>query len=224
VKRPKLDKFRSKTGTVGLRPSGAPTRLIFDLAKPGIQWDWKISADGAAEGKIRDIQLCSVNRRRTVGGKKQIWTRPAMKTPTPPGWLLDNENPYGSKGFWGAARGGPWTIPAGGSVSDRGIDDSPETGLQGTRKSAHDRFKYFLLYKSDKADSIWIAIGVLSWWWKGAATKGVSRWSLVPKKSTLGWSLVAGSAGNSRNPTGSETFDFPEWDHVAPDDLTWVDE
>lgn len=212
VKRPKIEKFTSTTDTVGLIPAVSPTDLGFGVLAAGIIWHWKINANSAATGKIKDIQLWSPDRRRTtIAGKKQIFTLPGMKVPS--GWVLDNENPYGSVAFWGII-GGPWPLLSGGSVSDSGISDSPQTPFQGNRKSSDESFKYFLMYQSDKADSIWIPIGVLEWNWNGVATKGVSGWSL----------LVTGRAPNSVNPVGGETFEFPLWDHVGPNDLTWEDE
>ena len=73
-----------------------------------------------------------------------------------------------------------------------------------------DEFQYYLMYRSDEPDSIWVPIGMLPWSCRGRATRAAA-----------GWNVVAGSTGNSANPAGADCLDFPEWDHVAIDDLVW---
>lgn len=219
VKRPKLDKFTSVTDRVGLTPTtGSPTHLKFGVSKAGIEWKWKIDSNGAAQGKIKDIQLILSNRRETIVdpsgvnplGINRVETLPGRKTPSGI-WMLDSENPYGSAGHWRAI-GGPWPLLSGGSASDTGVFDSPGMGLSSNRKrvSFDDQFVYFIMYQSDKLDSIWVPIGKLPWSCKGTATKGLTSWS-----------VTVGSTGNSIAPSGSETLDFPEWSNIEPDHLSW---
>jgi len=228
VKRPKLDKLESVTDVVGLDPAAAPTQLRFGLAgKKGIRWVWKISANGAIAGEVKDIQLIKADyRQTTAGGVKRVWAFHGKNTP-PGVWQLDNENPYGSKAYLGAARGGPWPLAAGGDVSDTGISDNPGNPLGTNQRVSIDlQFQYYLLFrpKVQKGSAIWIPLGMLPWWCKGTAifTTGPAGLIGVNPIGVHGW--IASGVANSSNPSGAETFDFPEYTTELMSSTRWENE
>jgi hypothetical protein len=142
-----------------------------------------------------------------TSGDKFVWAFPGSKVP-PTEWLLDTNNPYGVASHWGATIGGPWPL-TGASKSQTGVSDTPGTDLSNlTEYEASDTFRYWILYKSDKADSIWIPLGVLDWDWKGKATLSAGTWTLS-------------GTGNAVDPSGSETLKFPEWAKKVPTDVGW---
>ena len=69
--------------------------------------------------------------------------------------------------------------------------------------SADDTFKTYFMYKPAGADSIWVTLCRLDWFWKASATKGNN-----------GWTLDAGSASSADppgNPAGTDSTELPIW-------------
>jgi hypothetical protein len=211
VKAPAASPFSGTVDTVGLDPAAAPTYLKFGIAKEGIKWDWKITVPSTHDGWVKDVQTVQVKRKRTTAaGKKQVWTIPGTKVP-PPSDQLDTDNPYSLAGDYPPCPGFPQKVSAGGSFSDKSTFDSPATPLPGMKaKSLDDTFQYFLMYKPDTPDAIWVPIAKAGWHCKGSAT--------VDAAGT--WTISGAGTGGG---AGAATTDFPLFTSNAKLN-TWEDE
>lgn len=212
VKAPTLDKFNATTDLVGLDPTSSPTKLRFGINKEGIKWDWKITVPSISDGYVKDVQTVRVVRKRTTtAAKKQVWTISGTKVPPPE--QLDTDNPYSLPGEYPPCPGFPKKVTAGNSFSDNSTFDSPGTPLAGTKmKSFDDKFKYYIMYKPDKTDAIWVPVGKSEWYCKGKATLN---------DSTGKWSLS--SQGGGISSAGVKTTGFPQYTSNAKYNV-WQDE
>jgi hypothetical protein len=169
VKAPKLDKFDAATDVVGLKPSGSPTYLRFGISKAGIKWNWKVTVPGTVDGYLKDVQtIKTITKQTRSDGKKQVWTISGTKVP-PTHVQLDTDNPYSLPGDFHATKGFPKKVSAGASYRDDYSLDSPGNPLAGKRQFVHDKFKYYIMYKPDEPDAIWVPVAKAEWHWKGEA-------------------------------------------------------
>lgn len=207
VKAVTLDKFDAKTDSVKLAPAAAPTRVGFGErgVTPGIQWDWKVTVPKTGDGYVKDLQTIRINNRQTTtGGVKQVRALPGTKVP-PPGYNIDTDNPYSLPGDYPPCVGFPHKVASGASFSDNSTFDTPSNPLAGMTRVVIDReFKYFIMYKPDKPDSIWVPVAKAEWNCRGAAELHVGWWQLVSpsggvtSKGTVTTEFPSGS-GNSKN-------------------------
>jgi len=204
VKAPKLDndKFNATTDVVDLVPPAAPSSLKFGVTKAGIKWDWKVTLPSTVDGYVKDVQtIKTITKQTTTGGTKQVWTISGTKVP-PADMQLDTSNPYRLPGDFGAPHGFPKKLSAGITYSDNYSVDSPRTPLAGAKRVfTHDQFKYYIMYKPDKPNAIWVPIAKAEWYWKGEAAfgTGTGKWKLVSK-------------GGGITSSGASTKEFPKYD------------
>jgi hypothetical protein len=205
VKAPTVEKFSSSTGQVGIEKDRRGKELIlFGINnKPGILWTWRVTLPAGIGGGIKDVQTVRQMRKRTNNGKKQVFTIRGTKIP-PPSDQLDDKNPY--------TEGDGQHAPGGLVQSDPRSRDSPTSPIEpgDTEKSAHDTFKYYVMYRSDEPDAIWVPVGVMDWYWSYVATLQGSTWTL-------------GSQAHSPDQDGHATTTFPEYDSNASAN-DWFDE
>jgi hypothetical protein len=216
VKAPTLDKFDSVTATVQFDDAAAPAWVRFGvttggiITTSGIKWNWKVTVPTGVDGFLKDVQTIQDITKRTASGKKQVWTFAGTKVP-PTHVQLDTTNPYSMPGDFHATKGFPQKVTAGTSYTDDYTSDSPGTPLAGTTaKSVHDTFRYFIMYKPDTVDAIWVPVAVADWSWEAEATSAAGAWTLVAKNS-------------STNPSGSVTTTFPEYKSNVSTNV-WQDE
>jgi hypothetical protein len=211
VKAPSLDSFTSTTDSVGFDNAAAPTKLQFGLGgNPGIKWNWKVTVPDGVDGWVKDVQTIQTITKRVAGGVNQVWTIPGTKVP-PPSPQLDTSNPYSLPGDFHATKGFPQKVIAGSSYLDDYTLDSPGGPLAGTtRKSYHDTFNYYIMYKPDTADAIWVPVAVAPWFWLSNAQLNAGTWTLL-------------AHDNAHNPSGSATTNFPTYDSNVSSN-TWQNE
>ncbi len=215
VKAPKLDNFNATTSTVGLDPPASPTSIRFGKASvinPGIKWDWKVTVPSTVDGHIKDVQtLQTITKQTTGAGIKQVFTISGTKVP-PTHVQLDTTNPYSYPGDFHATKGFPQKVSAGNSYVDNYTLDSPGSPLVGLRQYRNDRFKYYIMYKPDKPDAIWIPIAKAEWYWTGEAVEiPMPVLSGSPPTITISkkWILTSGAGGITS--AGASTTEFPEY-------------
>lgn len=188
VKRPKMKSFTSKTGSVKIE-SG---KLGF--FGPGINWTAKVKPNGAAPGKIAFIQRINPHR---------VWT-PGKKWTSSGKFVLDGA--AGKTEIFYAQK----TVPLSGSDATLESNDSPTNPLSAfpnaLKNTGEDKFELYLMYKSNKSSSIWVPLGLLRWDWKGEARRASTSDS---------WS-IHGTPTFTKDPSGSDTHDFPEWNKYFP--------
>lgn len=211
VAAPTLDKFDSSTDAVGFDDPAAPARIQFGLAgKSGIKWKWKVTVPAGVDGWVKDVQTIRTITKREAGGKKQVWTVPGTKVP-PTDTQLDTTNPYSQPGDFHATKGFPQKVMAGASYLDDYTSDGPGGPLGGTvSKSYDDHFSYYIMYKPDTADAIWVPVAVARWYWKGQAKLVGGNWTLPVHEAPS-------------NPSGSATTEFPVYSSNVSNN-TWQDE
>ena len=118
-----------------------------------------------------------------------------------PEYNLDTDNPYSLPGDYPPCPGFPTAVTAGGSFSDTSTFDSPSNPLAGFTHVTIDRwFRYYLMYKPDKPDAIWVPVGKAEWKCVGTADLNAA---------TGTWSLTGASSGITA--PGVVTTEFPTY-------------
>ncbi len=108
--------------------------------------------------------------------------------------------------YWGRIT----PIGANATVSET-VSDTPSSPLAGQIfLNRHDRFKTYLMYQPNGANSIWVTLAAVEWYWKGAA--GLDN--------TGTW-VIVGKSGSSTNPASYDSIHLPEWKGRLQD-LQWV--
>jgi hypothetical protein len=158
VKRPKVDSFdvRVNSQGAGVWPRlDAPGRkkMSIGLSK-GIVFKWEVSADGATNGDLKDLQLM-VDERRTKEDSGRTWVS-QVRGAAAGDWVLDNSNPYADPAgqpVWQvnsrSGRPAPW--PLRGSAQHPGVEDSPSSGLPYGGKLRNPRAKKEILTIVEKS-------------------------------------------------------------------------
>jgi monoamine oxidase len=153
---------------------------------PGIRWKWEITMPSTHAGFIKDVQTVLTDRTKTLrlkpGGaetRNLVWRHP---TKTKPHTQLDGDSDSQAAytaGVYEAKTAAGETLTSGG-----GVDDSPHTELPslGTVVSVNDQFTYYLMFKPDTDNAIWVPIAKAKWFWKAKATNSDRGWMLSPEK------------------------------------------
>lgn len=196
VQAPTLDRLKSTTGAIKIDTTKSPSwvRYRFNL---GIAWDWKITVPKACGGEVKDVQIINAIREyETTSGDKYVFTIKGMNK-APGQFQLDTTNPYITPAD--VPKGGfPQKVGAGKSYECNYGNDSPGQVLPPSQRAVtiHDIFRYFVMYKPDTGNAIWVPVGALDWFWKATV-----------KLEKTGWTIV--SSENNKNPSGSKTTEFP---------------
>ncbi len=94
------------------------------------------------------------------------------------------------------------------STQSSAADDTPRQEVTDNYQHvrANDGFCVYLMYKPTGADSIWVTLRTLKWYWSGSGTRGVN-WSIVPNSVSI----------PAANPTSSDSTDLPLWNDYFTD-------
>jgi hypothetical protein len=157
---------------------------------------------GVPTGTLRWVQLTRSMRRKvrkqSAGGGTYTWRTN--------GWALDNQVPYADDVIFNDV-----TL-----INTQ--EDSPGQGF-GTNVqtcSVEDEFKMYVMWKSSKADSIWITLGIFQWSWEGQVTLNPSgQYILVAPATRYSNQNLAGKM----DPTRITGNDLPTWNGVCPGDM-----
>lgn len=115
------------------------------------------------------------------------------------GWMLDTTYPY-EPAPYDPATGSPGSYATGSAA--RTNSDSPNAGplTAGYKKyRLEEKFKMFVMFRPPGAHSIFVPLEVVRWYYKGAATR-----------SGTTWTMDAGSASRNAN-AAVTTTSFPTW-------------
>lgn len=221
VKGPKLVKFTAEVSKPEIvADRGGSRRISFGerKVKPGIVWDCKIEMPSGFSGSVKDLQLVKLGRKKkqmlTRGGKdfRQLVKGTAFPNKD---YLLDigtmgDEACKPDRAADDPSYSGTIKAAAGKTVIFDLATDSPSDGLASldTSYSVNESFKYFILFKPDKANSIWVPVGMAEWFWKAEARKTSSNWQIISR------------SGGLKGGKGMATKDFPLYNGNACD-VAW---
>jgi hypothetical protein len=237
VKAPRLDRFDAETsaprivkerGLTGLRFQGMRKKTIrvggtsrtIEEKVAGIRWDWQVTLPARHGGFLKDLQLVRQGRRkRQLLSERSSTTRTlVLKHPRKaPADQLDqpftdagSDATYSAKGSYPPAEF-PLKLAAGATFNDDSTFDRPHTALEklDVEVIVDEPFKYFILYKPDTVNAIWVPIAKAEWFWKATAKRSGSAWKLVSK-----------SGGVSAR--GAVTTEFPLYDSNVNEN-EWMD-
>lgn len=159
----------------------------------GFVWTATVHRASAERGRIGFIQLIDINR-----------SRPPKADLISGGFVLDGAANK-SCIFYGDWRGTK-------ALNDRPVtlltSDTPRSRCKGVTAHLQDKFKTYLMYKSERPGSIWAPLGRLNWEWEAKFKRN---------SATDPWA-VDGSPSMTEAPAGVyPVSEFPEWTRYAPD-------
>jgi len=217
---PKLDQFLGTSSSPRVFKSGTLRGVRFgNLTKDhGVHWDWKVTLPAKQGGSIKDLQTIRQSRERSHktadGVVKKIRRHPVKKGPheqlDQSLWDDGTEPTYSAKGHYAPSEF-PMSLAGGKSWRDKHTWDSPHTSLEPEDDlvTVDDHFKYYILYKPDTADAIWVPIAKAEWFWSFQARRGSDGWKLEREAGRI-------------SKKGTTTTEFPEYEsNVSEND--WFD-
>ena len=217
VKGPKLVSFTATTSKPKIIGGpGSSVRISFGERQtdtPGIAWDCRIDLPKNFAGSIKDLQLVRWGRKKTqLLAPRGKDVRQMVKGPAFPNknFLLDIGTMEDDECKPDRALDDPKysriikTKP-GESLIFNTANDSPSDGLAplDISYSVNEDFRYFVLFKPDKPNSVWVPVGVADWFWKAEA-----------RKQSGSWRILSGSGG-VRGGKGKATTEFPQYNGNA---------
>jgi V8-like Glu-specific endopeptidase len=225
VEGPTMEDFSGKPGVTRIEENHGTVGMRFGkrLEAPGVNWKWKITMPLHFGGFVKDVQTLVTDRSKIQllkpGGKDTrilVWRHPSNPKPHV---QLDVESgstePEYTKGL------GEEKVEAGKSIdTGRGIEDSPFIGLAALDKtvSVNDRFTYYVMFKPDTKDAIWVPVAKATWSWEATADQRGKKWSLrkAPKmeprvdKTTFEFPVYQSNASENEwrepSPTASHEY------------------
>ena len=207
---PKLDPFKDTSSTPRIIKNGSLRGVRFGEIKKdhGVHWDWKVTLPAKYGGSIKDVQTIRQNREKSVKKDgaivKKVRRHPTKKEPheqlDQPMSDAGTEPTYSAKGAYKPSEF-PMSLAAGKSWRDNHSWDSPHTSLDPEDQvvTVNDQFKYYIMFKPDTADAIWVPIAKAEWFWSVEAKRGKDGWTLASK-------------GGKVTKKGAVTTDFPEYE------------
>lgn len=206
VDAPKFVRLEAKTSKVTIVKEKNDLFLAFkDQKKPGIMWDWEIVLPATVGGFVKDLQTLNPGGRirELLPTGETKTTKEVYRSTLGTQDLLDDNPIEGTKGREPAydlalAKPPLPKIDAGKSESQSGIHDSPHTSLPvtGQHMTVDEHFKYFILFKPDKPDSIWVPVAMAEWSWQAEALQTRGKWKIK-------------SSSGGVNKKGAATTEFP---------------
>lgn len=223
VKGPKLVGFTAEVSKpMIIAGRGGTRRISFGdrNAKPGIVYSSTIDMPAGFSGSIKDVQLVKLGRKKkrllAPGGTASLQKVKGKEFPNKD-YLLD----IGTAGDEACKPDRAADEPnysatvkadAGKTIIFDLATDSPSDELAplDISYSVDESFKYFILFKPNKPNSIWVPLGIVEWFWKAEA-----------RRERAAWRIVNGS-GRTKDGKGKGTNEFPEYRGNACD-IPWND-
>ncbi|NOT46930.1 MAG: hypothetical protein HOP17_04170 [Acidobacteria bacterium] len=218
VKGPKLVSLTAEVSKPKIvTDRGGSRRISFGdrKTKPGIAWNCKIDMPAGFSGSIKDLQLVKLGRKKKqlLGRGSREFRRMVKGTAFPnKDYLLDigtmgDEACKPDRAGDDPTYSGVIKAAAGKTAIFDMATDSPSDGLASLDTSyfVAEDFKYFIFFKPDKANSIWVPVGVADWFWKAEARKVGSNWRII------------NGSGGVKGEKGKATRDFPSYNGNACD-------
>jgi hypothetical protein len=179
------------------------------IGKKGIQWDVRVTLPVGLSGRFADVQLVRLGRRRELRFPDKI-VEEVFRTPAGDRYVLDIDRDESKKPDCSDLT--PWyqLSPATAVTSVYARDhayDVPATDLVGDVVSVEidERFRYYVLFKPELKDAIWVPVAKAEWFWRAAADRRrVWEMRTTPKPE-------GGVVGGKGDPTA----ELPEYDANA---------
>jgi hypothetical protein len=186
-----------------------------------IKWSWNVTMPANYGGSIKDIQTLVQGRHRTQAKKgsrdkvKQAFINPNKKqTHTQFDQRLTDAGQdavYSAKGYFDGMEL-PTSVAAGKSFTNDITHDTPTIAMEKADESysINDTFKYYILFKPQTPNSIWVTVGKIEWFWNIEAVKKGSNWVIKSGSKPKGEVSVSGAA-TSELPIYESNMSYNEW-------------
>jgi hypothetical protein len=193
VKAPELQRLRGTTDMPQIVPerttAGPRHRLSFGKKRgtPGIQWEWRVKLPSTHGGRVMDLQLVKLGRRKTRRASTSVPNETMVqRAGGVDQYVLDvgNEDCPATQARYHQEISG-----AAGAVVETDLPfDTPSDRLERVdwAYEVDEHFKYFLLFKPDVPDAIWVPVAMSKWYWCAAAQKYDGVWRLRPTPTPHG--------------------------------------
>lgn len=207
VRRPSSTTITTVTDAVRARnfldaagaPNGTGTLIYGDTPAPpdGITWTGTTTSPVVnspnplnGNGNLAYVQLIVLNREQTLNSGTVQEISSGGK------FVLDRVSTGLSPRYNDAQ-----TAIASGASATHVRSDTPRTALSLdiTKKSANEKFRNYLMYRPDGANSIFVSLARVDWHWKGETVRAGNTWG------------NATNVSSANNPSGSDESDLPEW-------------
>ena len=220
VKAPKLVSFKAEISKPKIIADRG-NRISFGerRANPGIAWTCKIVLPKNFSGSIKDLQLVRLGRKKqqllAPGGKDLRQLVKGASFPNKDYLLdigtMDDEECKPERASDDPRYSRIIKTKAGETLTFDTANDSPSDNLAplDISYSVNESFKYFVLFKPNRSNSIWVPVGVAEWFWKAEA-----------RREGKTWRIVSGSGG-IKGGKGQATHDFPVYGGNACD-ISWT--
>jgi hypothetical protein len=186
-----------------------------------IKWDWKVTMPANYGGSVKDVQTLVQGRHRTQAKSgsrdkvKQAFINPNKKQAhTQFDQALTDAGQdavYSAKGYFTGLEL-PTSVGAGKSFANDKTYDTPTIVIQKADQSysIDETFKYYILFKPQTPNSIWVTVGKIEWFWKIEAVKKGSGWIVKPGSKPKGEVSTAGAA-TSELPSYESNVSYNAW-------------
>lgn len=191
VKAPKVEAFEYKFSKPTIIEKGKNFRISFgDKTKAGVSWEASVRMPKNFGGTVKDLQTVKLGRKKITSipsaGRKPL-TFITMLPGAFQAYLLDLGN-RGDGGECDQKNPTPkYQILATKAKPDESIPvsafDTPSGDLNpfDISVSVDEYFKFFILFKPDKPNSIWVPLVKAEWFWKAEAFQKDKKWFLKSK-------------------------------------------
>lgn len=194
VRGPKVNYFKYITSKPMIIDTGTKSnpkkRISFgNKAKPGVAWDWEVTMP--ANGFLKDLQTVKMGRKKVQTLKRGSKKTRTLVTMRPGAYQADQlDLGIGEDVCKEKAPEPKYSIrskaKAGEKIPGNGFDTpSDELMKLDVRYSVDESFTYYVLFKPDKPDAIWVPVARAQWHWKAVAVNNGSvdkpKWVLKDK-------------------------------------------
>jgi hypothetical protein len=222
---PKLDKFDAMSSSPRIIKRGSLRGVRFGEIKSdhGVHWDWKVTLPAKYGGSIKDVQTIRQGREKSVTKDgaivKKVRRHPTKKEPheqlDQPLTDAGTEPTYSATGVYKPSEF-PMSLAAGKSWQDNHSWDSPHTSLdpEDQTVTVNEKFKYYIMFKPDTVDAIWVPIAKAEWFWSFEAKRGKDGWTLASK----GGNVTKKGALTTAFPEYETNVSFNDWFEVTSKD------
>lgn len=217
VEAPRLDHFRAAVSKPVLVKKDRKWKLsLGDKSKGGgIIWDWQVTMPKNHAGMLKDLQTVKMGRKKVQKTSPNDQRTRTLKMVHPDGaedYQLDQEERPRDELPQEAIFSSPAlfreTVKAGQTFSNNNSFDVPSTELKplDVSFSVDESFRYYILFKPDKTNAVWVPIARAEWFWKAEAVRKGSAWAFA--KNTRPDSGVKGGKG-------APSTEFPRYRSIA---------
>lgn len=186
-----------------------------------ISWDWKVTLPANFGGWIKDAQTIIQGRSKIqTDPKSRKKTKMVFKNPqkTQPHEQFDqslqdtgSDATYSAKGYFPPIVF-PLKIEAGKSFANDKTEDTPTIVFEKNDESFQidESFKYFILFKPDKPNAIWVPVAKAEWFWKIEVVRQGGEWTVKSGTKPEGKASKKGAAA-TEFPRYESNVSYNKW-------------